>query len=157
MHSSAVSSGRDTSCSLVLTFCSTTARRLPEYCLWVCSTVAVPAILLSSSAVSILLGAYAIKTLAVSQAADRLPMLIDPEHGDFLAADDMPVRQVKEPEAAVRAGQLLVAAPSFEQVPLGPIRISEGQFEDQALEAFIRALEAAGYEMQRSGEYTATE
>lgn len=92
---------------------------------------------------------YAGKTLALAQAADGLPMLVDPDHGDLLAADDMPLRQVPEPSTASRAGQLLVTEPAFEQVPLGPVWIPEGQFDGQTLEALIGVLEAAGYEVQQ--------
>ena len=92
---------------------------------------------------------YAGKTLLVTQATDGLPILVDPVHGDWLGADDMPLRW-GEPDSPVRAGQMLVPDPGYEQVPLGPLMIVSGQFDRAGEQAFRAALEAAGYEVAQT-------
>jgi hypothetical protein len=93
---------------------------------------------------------YAGKSLRVTPAADGLPMLVDPSSGELLAADDMPLRwlQPDPSEKPVRAGQLLVEPPTFEQVPLGPIQIMEGQLSLEEEGVLLRALQDAGYAVQ---------
>ena len=94
---------------------------------------------------------FAGMTLAVTQAADGLPALVDPKTGDLLMADDMPLRQAIATERAQRGGQLLVTPVGFEQIPLGPVEIPQGQMDSEQLRTFLAALEAAGF-IARTGQ-----
>jgi hypothetical protein len=89
---------------------------------------------------------YAGRSLQVVSAADGLPALVDAETEELLMADDRPWR--KADAHPMKGGQLIDPDMPFEQIPLGPVIVPEGQFrskEDEA--AFIADLRLAGYEI----------